>query len=161
MRSLSGACEFSRLTAAKSSPACVFGCPITTRSSRLHQRRNGTALKAIAAAYADGLRRRYSQGARWGDAPTSIRARRGSPRLLLAQTRQADRDKVLAIADAQQRDAIAHESLAREDAASAQGRELRRLLESNTALTAEVERLMREIHGRMLAERREAGGVGS
>jgi uncharacterized membrane protein len=91
----------------------------------------------------------------------STQAAYAAPLILLAQTRQADRDKVLAIADAQQRDAIAHESLAREDAASAQGRELRRLLESNTALTAEVERLTREIHGRVLAESGEAGSVGT
>jgi uncharacterized membrane protein len=91
----------------------------------------------------------------------SLQAAYAAPLILLAQTRQADRDKALAIADAQQRDAIAHESLAREDAASAEGRELRRLLESNTALTADVERLTREIHGRVLAENRDAGDVES
>ena len=83
----------------------------------------------------------------------SLQAAYAAPLILLAQTRQADRDKALAIADAEHREAIAHGSLARQDEAAAQAEQLRLLLESNTALTAEVERLTREIHGRVLAER--------
>ena len=84
----------------------------------------------------------------------SLQAAYAAPLILLAQTRQADRDKALAIADAEQRDAIARDSLARQDAASAQTEQLRLLLESNMALTAEVERLTRVIHGRVLDESR-------
>jgi uncharacterized membrane protein len=79
----------------------------------------------------------------------SFQAASAAPLILLAQTRQADRDKALAIADAEQRDAIAHESVARQDAASAQMEELRRLIESNTALTGQVERLTEELHSRL------------
>jgi uncharacterized membrane protein len=88
----------------------------------------------------------------------SLQAAYAAPLILLAQTRQADRDKVLAIADAEHRDALARESLERQEDAAAQAQQLRVLLESNTKLTAEsarlgeqVERLTREIHARVCA----------
>ena len=86
----------------------------------------------------------------------SLQAAYAAPLILLAQTRQADRDKVLTIADAEQRDALARDSLERQQQAAAQAEHLRRLLESNTRLTAQtaalaehVEELTREIHARI------------
>ena len=83
----------------------------------------------------------------------SLQAAYAAPLILLAQTRQADRDKALAIADAQQRDDIALGSLARQHAASVQTEELRLLLESNAAAVADVQRLTRELHRHALAGR--------
>jgi uncharacterized membrane protein len=86
----------------------------------------------------------------------SLQAAYAAPLILLAQTRQADRDKALAIAHAEQRDALAREALERQDAAAAQAEQLRILLESNTQLTqqaawiaAELEQLTRDIHRRV------------
>ena len=88
----------------------------------------------------------------------SLQAAYAAPLILLAQTRQADRDKTLAIADAEHRDALARDSLQRQEDAAAQAEQLRVLLESNTRLTADsaklgeqVERLTREIHARVCA----------
>jgi len=79
----------------------------------------------------------------------SLQAAYAAPLILLAQTRQADRDKALSIADAEQRDALARDSLERTE-------QLKVLLESNTKLTAATERFaeelqkqMREIHARV------------
>ena len=86
----------------------------------------------------------------------SLQVAYAAPLILLVQTRQADRDKALAIADAEHRDALARESLERQEGAAAQAEQLRVLLESNTKLTAQsaklgeqVERLTREIHARV------------
>jgi uncharacterized membrane protein len=81
----------------------------------------------------------------------STQAAYAAPLILLAQTRQADRDKTLTIADAEQRDALAHEALRRQDATVVEVRQLESLLESNTMATAEVERLTRELCKRVLA----------
>ena len=88
----------------------------------------------------------------------STQAAYAAPLILLAQTRQADRDKALAIADAEHRDAVAHENLQRQDRAAAQAEQLRLLLESNTQLTEQnallgehLEELMRKIHARVCA----------
>jgi uncharacterized membrane protein len=72
----------------------------------------------------------------------SLQAAYAAPLILLAQTREADRDKSIAIADAEHRDAIARESLE-------QAQRLQTLLESNTELTARFEQLTREIHARV------------
>src|SRR2546429_2339362 len=56
----------------------------------------------------------------------STQAAYAAPLILLAQTRQAERDKVQAIADAHHRESLAQENLT--------------LLESNTKLTAETNR---------------------
>ena len=77
----------------------------------------------------------------------SLQAAYAAPLILLAQTRQADRDKVLAEADAKHREALAQASIEREQIAAKQGEQLRTLLQSNTALTEQIERLTREIHG--------------
>jgi uncharacterized membrane protein len=91
----------------------------------------------------------------------SLQAAYAAPLILLAQTRQADRDKALALADAEQREAIARDSLARQDATSAQAAQLRRLLEANTALTVEVERLTREMHRCLLVDSRTGASAGT
>jgi uncharacterized membrane protein len=89
----------------------------------------------------------------------STQAAYAAPLILLAQTRQAERDKAIAIADAKHRDALARESQKRQDEAAAQSAQLRVLLESNTRLTeqsrriaVELERLTRAIHGRVFEE---------
>ncbi len=61
----------------------------------------------------------------------STQAAYAAPLILLAETRQADRDKALALADATHREELAaHQE---------------KLLEANTTLTEQVERLSEEI----------------
>jgi uncharacterized membrane protein len=76
----------------------------------------------------------------------SLQAAYAAPLILLAQTRQADRDKGLSEADARYRDALSQASLERQEIAAAQGAGLQELLEANTRLTEQVERLTEEIH---------------
>jgi uncharacterized membrane protein len=61
----------------------------------------------------------------------SLQAAYAAPLILLAQTRQADRDKVWSNADAQHREALAQNTLT--------------LLEQNTQLTRQVEALSQEV----------------
>jgi uncharacterized membrane protein len=68
----------------------------------------------------------------------SLQAAYAAPLILLAQTRQADRDKAATEADAQHREEISGQILA--------------LLQQNTALTEQVKRLTDEIHGRVVVE---------
>ncbi len=75
----------------------------------------------------------------------SLQAAYAAPLILLAQTRQADRDKANAEADAQHREALAHASLERQDLASRQAAQLLLLLEQNTQLT----QMTQEISGRI------------
>jgi uncharacterized membrane protein len=89
----------------------------------------------------------------------SLQAAYAAPLILLAQTRQADRDKALAEADAQHREALAAASLERQEVASRQGERLLELLQQNTELTrltqqlsARIEELTGEIHRRTCAE---------
>jgi uncharacterized membrane protein len=84
----------------------------------------------------------------------SLQAAYAAPLILLAQTRQADRDKALADADARHREALAQASLERQSIAEKQGDQLHTLLEANTALTQQnqdltqrIEALTQEIHG--------------
>jgi uncharacterized membrane protein len=86
----------------------------------------------------------------------SLQAAYAAPLILLAQTRQADRDKVLTEADAQHREALAQAALERSDIAATQGHKLEELLASNTRLTEQtaklteqVDGLIREMHGRI------------
>lgn len=88
----------------------------------------------------------------------SLQAAYAAPLILLAQTRQADRDTALSAADAEHREALARESAERQELAAEHSRELRALLESNTeltaqtrALTARIEQLALEIHGQVCA----------
>jgi uncharacterized membrane protein len=85
----------------------------------------------------------------------STQAAYAAPLILLAQTRQADRDKALAEADAQHREALAAASTERQALATRQQEQILTLLEQNTELTrmtreltARIEELTREIHSR-------------
>ena len=79
----------------------------------------------------------------------SLQAAYAAPLILLAQTRQADRDHALAEADAQHREALALASIERNDIALQQAEKLQELLISNTRLTEQVELLTREMHRRI------------
>jgi uncharacterized membrane protein len=89
----------------------------------------------------------------------SLQAAYAAPLILLAQTRQADRDKALSEADAQHREALATASRERQEIASQQQEQILKLLEQNTELTRiirelteRVEALTSEIHRRTCAE---------
>jgi uncharacterized membrane protein len=88
----------------------------------------------------------------------SLQAAYAAPLILLAQTRQADRDKAHADADAQHREELARANAARQGIAARQADKLRELLEANTRLTeqvqtmaARIDTLTREIHGKLVA----------
>jgi uncharacterized membrane protein len=96
-------------------------------------------------------------GLRWDPYPFillnlafSLQAAYAAPLILLAQTRQADRDKALSGADALHREALAQASVERQEIATDQGVHLQELLEANTRLTEQVERLTEEIHARVV-----------
>ncbi|MCC6763847.1 MAG: DUF1003 domain-containing protein [Deltaproteobacteria bacterium] len=83
----------------------------------------------------------------------STQAAYAAPLILLAQTRQADRDKAHADADAQHREALAAASLERQELAMTQAAQILELLEANTKLTratqeltARIETLTAEVH---------------
>ena len=81
----------------------------------------------------------------------SLQAAYAAPLILLAQTRQADRDKAHADADAKHREDVATDSLHRQQQAEEGIGLIKRLIDENTALTKQVESLTREIHGRVVA----------
>jgi uncharacterized membrane protein len=88
----------------------------------------------------------------------SLQAAYAAPLILLAQTRQADRDKAHADADAQHREDLARASIDRQEIAARETAQLRELLDQNTRLTQvtqeltrRVEELTREIHRRVVA----------
>lgn len=83
----------------------------------------------------------------------SLQAAYAAPLILLAQTRQADRDKANAMADAQHREEINLASIARQAVTANQTALLVEMLDENTrlteavrVLTARVEALMVEVH---------------
>jgi len=85
----------------------------------------------------------------------STQAAYAAPLILLAQTRQADRDKALSEADAQHREALASASLERQEIATRLQEQILQLLEQNTELTRitrelteRTEALTRQIHDR-------------
>jgi uncharacterized membrane protein len=85
----------------------------------------------------------------------SLQAAYAAPLILLAQTRQADRDKALAEADAQHREALASAAIERQEFATRQGEQLLELLGQNTELTkltqnltSQIQSLIEEIHTR-------------
>lgn len=87
----------------------------------------------------------------------SLQAAYAAPLILLAQTRQADRDKASAMADAEHREELHRVSEERQAAAAKQTCLLVELLEQNTdltktvmALTERVETLTRDVHARLL-----------
>ena len=88
----------------------------------------------------------------------STQAAYAAPLILLAQTRQADRDKALAESDALHREALANASLERQEVAAHQAAQIMQLLEENTKLTRvtqelseRIERLTLEIHRNLQA----------
>jgi len=89
----------------------------------------------------------------------SLQAAYAAPLILLAQTRQADRDKAHAEADALHREALASASEQRELFASKQSAQLLELMEQNTKLTEitkelseRIESLTREIHAKFVSD---------
>ncbi len=72
----------------------------------------------------------------------STQAAYAAPLILLAQTRQADRDKAHSEADARHREEIAQRAITHEQ-------QLQTLLEQNTAITQQIEKLTQEIHHRV------------
>jgi uncharacterized membrane protein len=88
----------------------------------------------------------------------SLQAAYAAPLILLAQTRQADRDKAHAMADAQHREDIHQASEQRIALAGQQQTQLIEMMQQNTQLTEKVrmltervELLTAEIHGRVVA----------
>jgi len=87
----------------------------------------------------------------------SLQAAYAAPLILLAQTRQADRDKAHNEADAQHREALANESTERQKDAAAQTAQLVILMQQNTELTEltrklteRVETLTAELHRKLV-----------
>jgi len=85
----------------------------------------------------------------------SLQSAYAAPLILLAQAREADRDKALAAADAEHREDLAKASLERQNGAAHQGEQLLELLRQNTELTRltqqlteRIEELTGEIHSR-------------
>ena len=81
----------------------------------------------------------------------STQAAYAAPLILLAQTRQADRDKVQTAADAKHREALAQRAIQRQQAADEGISLLKKLIEENTRLTDEVNRLTHEIHEKVIS----------
>lgn len=88
----------------------------------------------------------------------SLQAAYAAPLILLAQTRQADRDKVHLDADAQHRESLAQASFERQELAAKQAEQMLELLEQNTRLTqltqeltGKIKDLTDEIHRRVVA----------
>jgi uncharacterized membrane protein len=75
----------------------------------------------------------------------SLQAAYAAPLILLAQTRQADRDKAHADADAMHREALAAASLERQELAAREAIQIRELLEQNTRLTKLTQELSERI----------------
>ncbi len=75
----------------------------------------------------------------------SLQAAYAAPLILLAQTRQADRDKALADADARHREDLAQASLERQDLAAKESAQILQLLAQNTRLTEVTQHLSRRI----------------
>lgn len=88
----------------------------------------------------------------------SLQAAYAAPLILLAQTRQADRDKATAEADAKHREVLAQASLEQQALSIEQTRRLLELLEQNTQLTQvtrelsqRIEALTDQIHRKVVA----------
>ena len=106
-------------------------------------------------------------GLRWDPYPFillnlafSTQAAYAPPLILLAQTRQAERDKLAVDRDEKHRDQVASTNAQRQQEAEKLAEELKQLLEANTQITREdkeltkkVEALTREIHARLVDSR--------
>lgn len=89
----------------------------------------------------------------------SLQAAYAAPLILLAQTRQADRDKVHSEADAQHREDLARASDERQELAAQQTALIVEMLHQNNALTNQIkdfseklETLTREVHQKIMNE---------
>jgi uncharacterized membrane protein len=87
----------------------------------------------------------------------SLQAAYAAPLILLAQTRQADRDKAHIEADAEHREAISRASIERQELAATQAAQIFELLEQNTKLTMltqemaqRIKELSEDIHQKMV-----------
>ena len=76
----------------------------------------------------------------------SLQAAYAAPLILLAQTRQADRDKAQSDADARHREDVAQATLKRQQMAEHELELLKKLIAENTTLTQRVNDLTREMH---------------
>jgi uncharacterized membrane protein len=74
----------------------------------------------------------------------SLQAAYAAPLILLAQTRQADRDKAMSLADAQHREELHIVNEERQQQMQKQSGLMLEMLEQNTALTETVENLLRQ-----------------
>jgi uncharacterized membrane protein len=90
----------------------------------------------------------------------SLQSAYAAPLILLAQTRQADRDKALADADARHREALALAAERRDKALSHQAEQMRELLRQNTELTEltrdlteQIARLTHDVHEKLTREK--------
>ena len=88
----------------------------------------------------------------------SLQAAYAAPLILLAQTRQADRDKAHADADAMHREDLSRASLERQELANKQSAQIMELLEQNTRLTQmtqelsqRIDKLTGDIHQRLVS----------
>jgi uncharacterized membrane protein len=82
----------------------------------------------------------------------SLQAAYAAPLILLAQTRQADRDKAINEADTKHREELAAETIEYLEQVNGRAEALRHLLDLNTHLTKEISRLTTEIHQSVTAE---------
>ena len=87
----------------------------------------------------------------------SLQAAYAAPLILLAQTRQSDRDKVHAEADAKHREDLAHAAEQRQALAAQQSEKIMGLLQQNTELTElvknlteRIETLTLEVHSKVI-----------
>jgi uncharacterized membrane protein len=87
----------------------------------------------------------------------SLQAAYAAPLILLAQTRQADRDKAHSEADAQHREDLANASMERQELAAKQTAAILELIDQNTKLTEttnelskRIETLTAEMHARVV-----------
>jgi uncharacterized membrane protein len=88
----------------------------------------------------------------------SLQAAYAAPLILLAQTRQSDRDKAHADADAKHREALAQANVERQELAATQSAQIIALVEQNTKLTQitqelsqGIKQLTDEIHRKVVA----------
>jgi len=88
----------------------------------------------------------------------SLQSAYAAPLILLAQTRQSDRDKAHADADAKHREDLAVAAAQRQELAAREMEKLAQLLQQNTQLTeltqqlsARIEALTKELHNKILA----------
>ena len=91
----------------------------------------------------------------------SLQAAYAAPLILLAQTRQADRDKAHSEADAEHREALANAAEQRHELFEKQNERLLELLKQNTELTemvqsmsSEIQALTRELHHHLVVHGR-------